>query len=252
MNQLNSLIEKCDLVSSMYAKNNSISREQDWYFFKLQEEMGELTKAYVNSKGLGRKTDKTPEQLQKDLTVRFGFDPSWLDQIFDLYNKTDLKRNNKEQVKQAFINSQVVASVWNDGNPIAIGRAISDFKMYSSIYDVVVDPEFQRRGLGKLVIKSLLERLEGTCVYLTSTFGNENFYKKLGFRFHKTDESGFAKRFSVLIGSAEHFIIVAKNQETIIAWMHLGIRRLLEDEDFAQLAAIVVKEEYRYLAISLC
>jgi GNAT superfamily N-acetyltransferase len=27
--------------------------------------------------------------------------------------------------------------------------------------------------------------------------------------------------------------------------MHLGIRRLLEDEDYAQLAAIVVKEEYR-------
>jgi GNAT superfamily N-acetyltransferase len=238
--------------------------------------------------------------MSERFSIRYGFDPSWLDQIFDLYNKTDLKRNNKEQVKQAFINSQVVASVWNDGNPIAIGRAISDFKMYSSIYDVVVAPEFQKRGLGKLVMTGLLERSQGTCVYLTSTFGNENFYKGLGFRFHKTalalypekmqnssylhatfkipdeistfkdsqirvgqfediqgcfllneqlgyktDEHGFAKRFCSLIGSPEHSIIVAKNQETIVAWMHLGIRHLLEDEDFAELAAIVVKEEHR-------
>ena len=35
-------------------------------------------------------------------------------------------------------------------------------------------------------MSSLIEPLQGTCIYLTSTFGNEEFYKNLGFRFHKS------------------------------------------------------------------
>ena len=67
MNTLNSLMEKCETVSSRYAHNNSIDRTQDWFLFKLQEELGELTKAYINAKGLGRKTDKSDAQLKTEL-----------------------------------------------------------------------------------------------------------------------------------------------------------------------------------------
>ncbi len=67
MNTLNSLMEKCETVSSKYARNNSIDRTQDWFLFKLQEELGELTKAYVNVKGLGRKTEKSAAQLKDEL-----------------------------------------------------------------------------------------------------------------------------------------------------------------------------------------
>jgi GNAT superfamily N-acetyltransferase len=232
--------------------------------------------------------------------VRFGFDRNWMDLFFELYNRTDLKRGNKDQVQQAFINSQVVASIWQNDRPIAIGRAISDFKMYSGIYDVVVDPLFQKQGLGKIIMQNLLERLQGTCVFLTSTFGNEQFYKNLGFRFHKSalalypermqntpylhhnfkipsdlalyhnfqvttgkvldiegcydlneqlgyqsDLCGFTKRFRFLLGSPEHEIIIATENSKVVAWMHLGINHILEDEDFAQLAAIIVSEDKR-------
>ena len=68
MNDINSLIEKCEEVSSTYASRNSIERTQDWFLFKLQEELGELTKSYVNYKGLGRKTEKTADQLKQDLS----------------------------------------------------------------------------------------------------------------------------------------------------------------------------------------
>lgn len=68
MNTLNALIEKCEEVSSTYASRNSIERTQDWFLFKLQEELGELTKSYVNYKGFGRKTEKNTEQLKQDLS----------------------------------------------------------------------------------------------------------------------------------------------------------------------------------------
>lgn len=67
MNNINTLVEKCETISSGYAQKNSINRTQDWFLFKLQEELGELTKAYVNFKGLGRKNDKSPEQLKSEL-----------------------------------------------------------------------------------------------------------------------------------------------------------------------------------------
>lgn len=60
-------MEKCETISSRYAQNNSIDRTQDWFLFKLQEELGELTKAYINFKGLGRKNEKSSEQLQADV-----------------------------------------------------------------------------------------------------------------------------------------------------------------------------------------
>jgi GNAT superfamily N-acetyltransferase len=216
-----------------------------------------------------------------------------------------MKRGNREQVHQAFLQSQVVVSVWNGPNLIGLGRAISDFKMYSSIFDVVVDPRHQKQGIGRLIMSSLIEQLKGTCIYLTSTFGNEEFYKKLGFRFHKsalalypdkmqstpylfsnyqvdealqsfngvcfylaklidsvgcyrlcsqlgyeTDENSFTKRFLFLIAHPEHSVIVAKNKNgDVIAWMHMGLRFLLEDDHFAQIAAIVVHEDLRRLGL---
>ena len=68
MYDINSLVEKCEEVSSTYASRNEIERTQDWFLFKLQEELGELTKSYVNYRGLGRKTEKTPQQLKQDLS----------------------------------------------------------------------------------------------------------------------------------------------------------------------------------------
>ncbi len=118
--------------------------------------------------------------------VRYGFDPVWLDRAIEIYNKTEMKRNNSDKVGRAFANSQVVASVWVNDRLVAIGRMITDFEMYSSIFDVVVDPEFQKKGLGQMVMKALLEKAPKTCIYLTSTFGNEAFYHKLGFRLHKS------------------------------------------------------------------
>ena len=240
-------------------------------------------------------------QVTDSLVVHKGYDPAWLDLALDIYNRTEMKRGNKDQVHQAFSQSQVVISVWRGTNLLGVGRAITDFKMYSTIFDVVVDPVCQKQGVGRLLMAQLIESLQGTCIYLTSTFGNEEFYKKLGFRFHKsalalypekmretpylfrtyevpqnlstvngftvsvakvsdafgcyqlnaqlgyeTEEAAFTKRFHFLTTHPEHSLIVAKNQKgDVIGWMHMGLRFLLEDDHFAQIAAIVVREDLR-------
>jgi len=124
----------------------------------------------------------------ENFKIVYGYKPEWLDEMLAVYNKTELKRSEgaAARVNKAFSNSQVVASIWKDQRLVAIGRMITDFEMYSTIFDVVVDPEFQKNGMGRQIMWALIETVPGTCIYLTSTFGNESFYHKQGFRFHKS------------------------------------------------------------------
>jgi NTP pyrophosphatase (non-canonical NTP hydrolase) len=53
-------------VSELYSKKFKISRNKLWYLLKLQEEMGELTQAYLSMNGQGRHKNKTPQELKSD------------------------------------------------------------------------------------------------------------------------------------------------------------------------------------------
>lgn len=63
---LKSLITKIERVSELYSKKYKISRNKLWYLLKLQEEMGELTQAYLSMNGQGRHKNKTPKELKCD------------------------------------------------------------------------------------------------------------------------------------------------------------------------------------------
>ena len=121
-----------------------------------------------------------------EFEIRFGYESSWVDRIMEIHNMTEMKRNNREKVDRAFKNSFAVVSYWINGEIIAVGRMISDGEMYSGIYDVVVDPQYQKKGLGRKIMEALIKKAPHTCFYLTSTFGNELFYHKLGFKRHRT------------------------------------------------------------------
>jgi predicted N-acetyltransferase YhbS len=51
---------------------------------------------------------------------------------------------------------------------------------------MVVTPTLQQRGIGRAMTTLLLNDLAGIKVLLTASFGKEEFYRKLGFRRHKT------------------------------------------------------------------
>jgi len=97
-----------------------------------------------------------------------------------------LGARNPEQLQRAFGRSKAVF-IYDGNQMIGIGRAVTDEEYYATIFDVGVKPEYQRKGIGRKIIESLMEEFEGFWfVHLTSTPGNEPFYKKLGFRLQKT------------------------------------------------------------------
>lgn len=63
---------------------------------------------------------------------------------------------------------------------------LSDGLCHGLIVDVGVLPTHRQRGIGKHIMQALVADVPQLRIYLTSTFGNEPFYEKLGFRKHKT------------------------------------------------------------------
>ena len=61
---LKQLTDEVETVSRMYAEHNGFNRDATWLLLKLQEEVGELTQAFLRKTGQGRANGLTAEQLQ--------------------------------------------------------------------------------------------------------------------------------------------------------------------------------------------
>jgi len=88
--------------------------------------------------------------------------------------------------KKAFEASHTAVFVYKDAQLIGFGRAISDGAYQAAVYDVAVVPEFQKMGIGRIIMKKILERLSGCNVILYAAPGKEDFYRRLGLRKMKT------------------------------------------------------------------
>jgi len=69
---------------------------------------------------------------------------------------------------------------------VGMARIVGDGAYYT-IYDVVVDAHYQRKGIGSILMKELIDWYESikdddTYLYLGASFGKEKFYEKFGFK----------------------------------------------------------------------
>lgn len=106
-------------------------------------------------------------------------------QLCELYYEVGLigghgHKKNTDKILLAFKNSNKVISAWSNNKIIGAGRMITD-GVYGCIFDVGVLPEFQRQGIGKGIMRHLLQDTEFLSVQLWPTKGNIAFYEKLGF-----------------------------------------------------------------------
>jgi len=80
-----------------------------------------------------------------------------------------------------FINSKLVISAWENENLIGVVRVLSDEIIRSVIYDLVVLPEYQNKGIGKELVKRCIEHFPNS-EWLVQTEKNiSSYYEKNGF-----------------------------------------------------------------------
>lgn len=88
-----------------------------------------------------------------------------------------------EDMQRAIHNSNPVVSAWEGDQLIGFARATSDGVYRATIWDVVVNPDYQGAGIGRKLVQTILahphvNRVER--VYLMTT-NQQKFYERIGF-----------------------------------------------------------------------
>lgn len=116
------------------------------------------------------------------ISIKYGTENiNWVE-LCEIFRLAPLGTREPEKLKIAAENSHTVCAAYVGHKIIGFGRAISDSQYQSAIYDVVVLPEFQNQGVGKLLMESLLKKLpKNGHVLIFVAPGKQDFYRKFGF-----------------------------------------------------------------------
>jgi ribosomal protein S18 acetylase RimI-like enzyme len=83
-----------------------------------------------------------------------------------------------------FINSTLVISAWENERLIGTVRVLSDKIIRSVIYDLVIDPEFQNKGIGKELVKRCIEHFPQSEWIVQTERHISSYYEKMGFKLY--------------------------------------------------------------------
>lgn len=90
-----------------------------------------------------------------------------------------------EKFNVPFLNSTIVISAWENERLIGAVRVLSDKVIRSVIYDLVVDPEYQSRGIGKELVKRCMEYFPNSEWLVQTEKHISGYYQKIGFEIYK-------------------------------------------------------------------
>lgn len=143
-----------------------------------------------------RGSDPPHEEEEGSFQMPYTFSDSKevdVQQLLELYRHTDwAKERTAEETGELLSRSSLVFTLWSGDRLVAFARVLTDFIFRAAIYDVIVHPAFQRRGVGKALIYKLLHHpaLKKVPVFHLLTKDKRLFYEKLGFM--TTQDKGYS------------------------------------------------------------
>jgi len=109
------------------------------------------------------------------------------DAFFRLFESTGWNEDyqvDRNEIYQALQNSWYTISAYEDEQLVGFGRLVCDGVLHAVLFDVIIHPDFQGRGIGKqithgLVIKCIAHKIRD--IQLFCAKGKIGFYEKCGF-----------------------------------------------------------------------
>lgn len=134
--------------------------------------------------------------------MRFIYDISVKD-FQDLHILASWKYLDNKIIKGSLDNSMFKISVFEDDKCVGIARVVGDNFSHGLLCDVIVHPDYRKRGIGTAMIKELMAKIQEFTddgkdefmLELLPTKGNEDFYVKCGFKYAPENMSGAYKWF---------------------------------------------------------
>ena len=105
--------------------------------------------------------------------------------ILALYEETWwAKGRSADAVRRALDHSHPVVTAWEAGVLVGFTRVISDLTFRATVWDVIVRPSHQRRGIGLAMMQFVLDHpdLSSVSQFLLLTADKHGFYERLGFQ----------------------------------------------------------------------
>lgn len=107
--------------------------------------------------------------------------------------------DDPERLRAALCNSSLVRVCLIDSNLVGLIRVVSDNHTICYIQDILVRPDYQRRGIGRALVEGVLAHYADVRQVVLMTDDEERqarFYESLGFREIKDDLRGFVRLLS--------------------------------------------------------
>lgn len=115
--------------------------------------------------------------------------PILFDQLRRLWAEigwAETRVRSNELWTECLCRSRDIVSVWDGNTLIGFGRVVED-GIFATFYDIAVDPQYQRQGIGTQIMEALISRVKDRNYAGIQLFrwdknpGNLSFYEGLGF-----------------------------------------------------------------------
>jgi predicted N-acetyltransferase YhbS len=108
-----------------------------------------------------------------------------LDAFIDVYRDSTLGErrpvDDRERMQQMLSRANLVVSAWDGERLIGVARSLSDFCYATYLSDIAVRLSYQRRGVGRELIRRTQEEGGKATVFLFAAPKAVDYYPRIGF-----------------------------------------------------------------------
>ena len=108
-----------------------------------------------------------------------------LGQVIALYRSSHLGErrpvDDRARMEQMLNRANLVVTAWDGARLVGIARSLSDFCYATYLSDLAVDAEYQRRGIGRELIRRTQQEGGQAKVFLFSAPAAIDYYPRVGF-----------------------------------------------------------------------
>lgn len=120
-------------------------------------------------------------------------------QYIDLRIKANMGAKKLSNVECALKNSIFVVSVWDGSQLIGLGRIVGDRGISYVVSDIMVDSEYQGKGIGKAIMKEIDDYLElntdeDAYTILLAKKPADKLYTKFNFKYAEPKSCGMKRK----------------------------------------------------------